>query len=410
MVNIQMIGIDHGTAPVEIRERFAFTNAQSIKAMETLVASGKVGGCVILSTCNRTEVWVSHEGDDSLPLYEMLCALKGVETGHFEDCFVNRSGKQAVEYLFEMTSGLHSMIVGEDQILAQVKKALENARNAQVCDNVLEVLFRSAVTGAKRVKTDLSLSTANASAVELAIEKMQACGFAFAGRKCLVIGNGEMGKRTANALVRLGADVTVTVRQYRSGIVEIPENCSRINYGERYQVLPACDFIVSATSSPNVTIKYEDLSACPMEGEKIFIDLAVPRDIDPRIAELENVRLYDIDDFPVDATEELELQTRAARELLAEQEHKFISWYECRDLIPATGRIADYMAREVDLRVGSLVRDMGLDDGQNEKLTRAVDTAAGKVLRKLLFAVRDTAGVDVFRSCVEAMETTYGNA
>jgi glutamyl-tRNA reductase len=274
---------------------------------------------------------------------------------------------------------------------------------------VLEVLFRSAITGAKKVKTALSLSTANASAVEMAIAKMSQEGFDFSGKNCLVIGNGEMGKRTADALTKMGAKVTVTVRQYRSGIVEIPDNCQRINYGDRFNVLPMCDIIVSATSSPNVTIKYDDLKNYTIDEDKIFIDLAVPRDIDPEVASLPHVKLYDIDDFSVSQTDELKMQLQEAEQMLTEQKNKFMNWYECRDLIPATGRIADYIAEEVDLRVGAVVKDLGLDKGQNEELTSAIDSAAGKVMKKLLFAVRDTAGVDVFRQCIEAMESTYSN-
>jgi len=318
--------------------------------------------------------------------------------------FKERQGYNAVRYLFEMTSGLHSLILGEDQILAQVKKAQDTARSIGCCDNVLEVLFRSAITAAKKVKTQLSLSTANASAVEFAIARLKKDGMDFAQKKCLVIGNGEMGKRAANALQALGADVTVTVRQYRSGIVEIPDNCSRIDYGRRFEVLPHCDIIVSATSSPNLTIQKADIENCEISGKKIFIDLAVPRDIASNIRELPHVTLFDIDDFPAVQTDELLSQTERAKDLLHEEEEKYVSWYECRDLIPLTGKLAQYMANETDLRVGSLVKKIGLSQQQNEELTDAIDKAAGNVLRKMLFAVRDNAGTDVFRECLQAME------
>ena len=153
------------------------------------------------------------------------------------------------------------------------------------------------MTGAKKVKTELILSTANASAVELAIKRLVDSGVDFTGKKCLVIGNGEMGKRAANALRALTEDVTVTVRQYRSGVVEIPKDCKRINYGERYNLIPECDIVVSATSSPNVTIRKEELVSCGVKPGTIFIDLAVPRDIEPEIREINGLTLYDIDDF-----------------------------------------------------------------------------------------------------------------
>ncbi len=147
------------------------------------------------------------------------------------------------------------------------------------------------------MKSQLLLSTANASAAELAIDRMWKEGYDFTGKRCLVIGNGEMGKRSASALLERGAQVTVTVRQYRSGRVEVLPGCSRIDYGQRYQCLPQCDVVVSATSSPNVTIRVEELKACGLGHDVLFLDFAVPRDIDPEAAQLPHVTLYNIDQF-----------------------------------------------------------------------------------------------------------------
>ena len=142
-----------------------------------------------------------------------------------------------MEHLFYLTSGLKSQILAEDQIITQVKDALALSREAYCTDNVLEVLFRMAVTAAKKVKTQVSFSRANSSVIHQAIERLEDQGFSLQGKTCMVIGNGEMGKVTALALKEAGADVTVTVRQYRSGIVTIPQGCDRINYGERLEFL-----------------------------------------------------------------------------------------------------------------------------------------------------------------------------
>ena len=113
----------------------------------------------------------------------------------------------------------------------------------------------------------------------------------------MVIGNGEMGKVAAQTLRENGGDVTVTVRQYRSGIVEIPEGCKRIHYGERMEYLPKCDLVVSATASPNFTLRAEDFAQLTLERPLILLDLAVPRDIDPALSEIEGIALYDMDSF-----------------------------------------------------------------------------------------------------------------
>lgn len=406
-MNIQMTGIDHSLAPVEIRELFSFTRKGAAAAMEELRQREGILGCVILSTCNRMELWV-HTGEGcELPLHAILCELKGLEPTDYEKFFVHRCDMEAVRHLFQMTSGLKSRILGEDQVLTQVKEALRNAREVYSTDPVLETLFRMAITGAKKVKTGMQMSTANLSAVEQAVAGMKRRGYSFAGRRCLVIGNGEMGKRAAQALAAEGADVTVTVRQYRSGVVEIPVGCHRINYGDRLGLLPDCDLLVSATSSPNTTIRYQDVRDLPVKRQQIYIDLAVPRDIEPEVGSLPQVTLYDIDSFSVTQSEELTEQIRRAEEILEEQIHEFMVWYEGRDLIPRVRRVGRAAADDVCWRMGRTVRSLPLTEEDADSLRQAVCASSEKVIEKMLFTIRNEAGVDVLRKCLEAAETEF---
>ena len=133
--------------------------------------------------------------------------------------------------------------------------------------------------------------------MDRAVSMLKEQGYEIQGKTCMVIGNGEMGKLAAQTMQRAGAAVTVTVRQYRSGMVTIPKGCARINYGERMDLLPKCHVVVSATASPNFTLTRELLGEADLTHDIIFIDLAVPRDIEPAIGEMEHVTLYDIDDF-----------------------------------------------------------------------------------------------------------------
>ncbi|MDD6678863.1 MAG: glutamyl-tRNA reductase [Firmicutes bacterium] len=402
-MQIFMAGIDHSTASVVVRERFSFTTTERNALMGEMSAHPGFEGCVLLSTCNRTELWISSRENASWDPVEILCRFKGLDADTYRPFFCVREGEDAISYLFEVSSGLKSRIIGEDQILAQVKKALNDAREAGCCGSVLDVLFRSAVTGAKKVKTELSLSTANASAVECAIDYLKEKGMVFAGKKCLVIGNGEMGKRTASALLSLGAQVTVTIRQYRSGIVEVVPGCKRIDYSQRYSLIPQCDMVVSATSSPNTTITYGNLTECGDCRGKIFIDLAVPRDIDPEIGSLEGVELLNIDSFSVPRTEELLKQLAQAEMLLAEQKKKFLNWFECRDMLPEVEQAGDRFAEEVLFRMGGTLKSLKLPPEESERLRQAVRDAARKELKKTVFTLRDEAGIDVFRRCLAAV-------
>ena len=154
-MSISMIGIDYNKANVDIRAMFSFTKKNATAAMERLKKIPGIQGCVILSTCSRMELWASTKADWNGTLLEELCKIKEVDPTQYGEYFVERNEEEAVDHLFHLTSGLKSMILAEDQIITQVKDALTLAREAFVTDNVLEVLFRKAVTAGKKVKTNV---------------------------------------------------------------------------------------------------------------------------------------------------------------------------------------------------------------------------------------------------------------
>ncbi len=407
-MSISMIGIDYSRASVDIRSQFSFTKKSAAAALEHLKREMGVFGGVILSTCNRMELWASTKEDWQGSLYEFLCREKEKEPEAFRRYFIERKGTEAAEHLFYLTSGLKSQILAEDQIITQVKDALSLAREAYCTDNVLEVLFRKAVTGAKRVKTEVTFSRGNSSVIHQAIEKLRQQGYDLTGRTCMVIGNGEMGKVTAMALKEAGAEVTVTVRQYRSGMVTIPPGCSRINYGERMDFLPECDLVVSATASPNFTLTRELLENVPLRKKLILIDLAVPRDMEPEIGTLPGVTLYDIDSFKIDASSPaLQASMEQAGVILKEELAEFYSWYQGRALIPRIQEIKAEAVEDFNFRIMKMLRKTPMEDTDRERLLKAMDQAAGNVVNKMIFGLRDALDPREFITCVEGLERLY---
>ena len=407
-MGISMIGIDYNRASVDIRAGFSFTKKNAAAAMERLKREQGVLGCIILSTCNRMEIWASAQEEWQGSLYEFLCREKEKVPGEFREYFVQRTGKEAVEHLFYLASGLKSQILAEDQILTQVKDALALAREAYCTDNVLEVLFRMAVTAAKRVKTEVSFSRGNISVIHQALDCLENQGFSLRGKTCMVIGNGEMGKLAALALKEAGADVTVTVRQYRSGIVSIPKGCDRINYGDRMEFLPKCDLAVSATASPNYTLTRQLLEEEDIPGHMVLIDLAVPRDIEPSAGTLPNVTLYDIDSFKIHTlSPKMQASMDKAGVILAEQQEEFYNWYDGHDLIPRIRDIKKEAVEDLNLRIMKILRKTPMEDADREKLLNAIDTAAAKVVNKMIFGLRDSLEQEAFKNCVEGLEQLY---
>lgn len=407
-MSISMIGIDHSRASVEYRELFAQTKRTKEKIMKEFSSMEGINGCVILSTCNRMEVWISSDGKLRGSLYDIFCEISKLSKNEYRTYFVERDGYEAVEHLFSLASGMKSKIIGEDQILTQVKEAIAFSREHFCADNVLEVLFRMAVTAAKKVKTEIHLSKANSSIVCRVIDEMKNNGISLCGKNCLVIGNGEVGKLAASTLKEEGAAVTMTVRQYKSGIVEIPEGCDRIDYGDRLQDIAGYDVVLSATSSPNVTLKFEQLKNIKFTGNKIFIDLAVPRDIDPMISGIENITLYDIDSFQAEVgTEEFQRQVIQIENILNTKIQEFVSWYRCKDIIPEIRHICRNAAIDVNLRLEKKIRNIGISGNEKIHLEKSIEEAADKVVNRLMFGMMESLKPDMFCECVEAIKKIY---
>lgn len=407
-MSISMIGIDHNMAPVDIRALFAFTKKNAGEAMTEIKKQKGILGCIILSTCNRLEVWASMEEESKISLYDCLCSVKNIRDDSMRAYFVERRDKEAVEHLFYLTAGLKSQIIGEDQILTQVKDALNLARENFTTDGVLEVLFRMAVTAGKKIKTEVPFSHGNPSVIHQAIRFLEKQGYGLRDKVCMVIGNGEMGKVAAQTLREAGADVTVTVRQYRSGIVNIPIGCRRIDYGKRMEYLPACDLVVSATASPNFTIRREMLEEVERKKNMIFIDLAVPRDIEPEAGQLEGITLFDMDSFRTDVPSEEFLENlEAAGEIVNKQMEEFYQWLDGRNVIPRIQEIKEEAVNDLNLRIEKILSRTRMDEEDRKILLQAVDRAAGKVVNKMIFGLRDSLNQDAFLDCVAGLEKLY---
>jgi glutamyl-tRNA reductase len=283
-MNIVMSGVDHRIAGVEGRECYALSQAQQAELLARAGKTPGVLGAVVLATCNRTEIYLSLEQDASSDPFSLLGADGRAHESHAgDDCFY---------HLASVASGALSGIFAEDQILAQVKSALVFAREHRSLDSALEVFFREAIAAAKRVKTELRLSHGDNSVASAARELLEQYG---EPGKALVIGNGEIGRLTAATLCQAGWRVTMTLRQYRHGEAVIPSGVEVVPYEERYGRLAGFDAVVSATASPHCTIeaeKLKDVSPLP----RVFLDLAMPRDIDPAVGLLPGVKLYNIDE------------------------------------------------------------------------------------------------------------------
>ncbi|MGI6031664.1 MAG: glutamyl-tRNA reductase [Eubacteriales bacterium] len=394
-LHIKMAGIDHQRAVLEERELFAFTAQQSRAAMEEICAQRGVEGCVLLSTCNRTELWISYTDErmEADP-FDQLCRWKEVSPEDYSHVVVEREGEQAARHLFALASGMRSRIFGEDQIITQVKNAVAAAREAGCAGPVLEMLFRSAVTAAKRVKTSLHLTGRDVSSATAAADRLERELGSLAGRRAMVIGNGEMGRLAASTLVERGCDVCMTVRAYHRGEVVIPAGCRVVSYEERMKQLPQMEVVVSATTSPHHTVKYEEVADLSFAGPCWMVDLAVPRDIESRVAQIPGVRVLTIDDLQVETDPERQRQCQRAEAILREELEEFLNWYAFRDLVPAIEDISGETAAYILDRVG---------DEMDEQTAAHVERVSRRAVGRLLYGLRDSMPRSQWRQCLTAL-------
>lgn len=407
-MSVWMVGIDHNQANLDIRSVFSFTKKKQEEAYLCFREIPGLSGSVILSTCNRMEWWMSVSDAAVFSPAQELCSVLGLNPEEYAPYLTQRRDQEAVDHLFRLAAGLESRIVGEDQILTQVGDALQMSRTVYAADNTLEVLFRLAVTAGKRVKTETVLTTADSSVIHTALRQLEGTGFSVSGKKCMVIGNGMMGKLSAKALMDAGADVTVTVRQYTSGIVDIPKGCARINYAERYGLLPSCDLVVSATSSPNFTLCMQEMAALHVDHPIRLIDLAVPRDIECGVGSLPQFTLYDIDSFHIDLqSESLRRNMEKAEGILAEEKEEFYDWYEARDAVSRIRSLKEAAGHDVNARLTSAYRHAHLQPEQKDSLNREVEGAVERMVNHLLFGMRERLPGSVFSDCMEAMEFVF---
>ncbi len=409
-MRITMIGIDHSKASIAYRELFSFTKAAAMEAMKYMKQKFALSGCVLLSTCNRTELWISSGEESHITPYEMLCEVKKIDREQYSKLFVEREGKEAVSHLLQLACGLNSKIFGEDQIISQVRAALALSRKCGCEDMVLEKVFQTAIAAAKKVKSTVRLTAVDQSIAYKGIQLLKEKLGSLKDVRCLIIGNGQMGKLIANALTIQGADVTMTLRKRMHGQEEqgsiVPEQCRMLPYEERHSALDAAQVVISATLSPHFTVRKDEVDGLLCEEkQRIWLDLAVPRDIDPALNGEHGISIYDIDTMgQTVCTEENDLQVKEALAILDRYVEGIERWFAFRAQVPQVKQIMELAADDTRCRLGEPIEALLLDQEQEAALSEAIEAATEKSVGKLLYGLRDTLSPDLWQSCIKALE------
>lgn len=389
-MSIQLISVSYQYAPLNIREQFAFSADVQAKLMENLVLAKEIEECILVSTCNRMELYCY--GNDHYDSGDVFAVMQKhlLEISHLEKEIEVSSylrfyqGQKASHHLFQVAAGLDSMVIGEDQILGQVKDAHEQAMNLGTTGVYLNTLFRYAVTGAKKVKTDTDLSKTSVSTASLAIKASLSEFGCLDGKKVMIIGaSGKIGSIVLKNFQSIkGVKLYATMRQQK--IRSHGLQFLSVPYEERYTHMDEMDVIISATSSPHYTITKQQFSqALKQQKKRVLIDLAVPMDIEKSVQDMEGIVYYNIDDFEriAKANNEKKLKEAKVADLILEDyEAKFEQWRIFKNNGRVMDIICDFLERE----------------GKKKGIEHAV--------RKLFYQVRDSAmpeELEIFFECLK---------
>ena len=358
-MGISLIGISHHNTPLAVRELFAFPAERQQELMKEMIARGIAEECVIISTCNRTEVYIytACPGGNFTELQDLVLEFAGAQdVENIGDYIRFYNGSKAVRHLFHVAAGLESMVMGEDQILGQVKRAHEQARETGTCGVYLNTLFRYAVTAAKKVKTETDLSRTSVSTATMAIKAAEQGLGTLHGKKVMIIGaSGKIGSTVLKNLQCIdGAEVYITSRNMgQAGEDHHHKITYRVmEYEKRYELVNEMDAIISATSSPHYTLTYSKMAEkLVTEKPRVLVDLAVPIDIEAKIEKLPGIVRYDIDDFQELArtnNEKKQHEVVAADQILDEVQMDFERWMVFQLALPDMASFKEWLEQEAE--------------------------------------------------------------
>ena len=384
-INIGVIGVNHNLSPINIRENVCFTDTQKIEAINYLLDKD-IEELVILSTCNRSEIYIhATDIDDKIKLvkdfYENFFDVKGIKNYLF-----HKKNDSAIEHLFKVASGLDSIVLGEDQILGQVKDAHSFSMQLGSSKKVFNKLFREAINVSKDIKNTTKISNQPLSISYIGVKFLKSKIGSLENKKALVIGLGKMNKLTVKYLQEENLDTIYISNRSHDKVVELENkfnNIVYITYEDRYKVMNDIDIVISATSSPHTIIKYDKISK--IQKEIFMMDIALPRDIDPKIKKLDNIKLYDIDDLKYihyKNTEKRKELAQVGYNMISKKVTEFIKWLDSSNIDPVIESLNDKYLEIRENTLSYIYKKTTLSNKDKKIIDKMLTSALKRLIRE----------------------------
>lgn len=396
-MSIACIGLDYHDGDLELRGKVAFTESRYRESYACFLSCDGIFGCIILSTCNRTELYFHYDmklgGADSL--FSLFAVDFKLQEGEMEKFFVYEN-ERAIRHLFRVAAGLESMVIGEDQILNQVKEAQSRAVEMKAADSVLNRVFREAITCAKEIKTYTCISQNKTSIASIAVDMAEKHLHDLRDKKMLIIGIGEMSRIAIKHLHDKGAAKIYLANRSLDKSAAMLEEFSYIEpvaFDRRYEYLGEVDAVFSATGAPHTVLKHAEFQPHYGGEPLLLLDMAVPRDIELSIGKLDNVTLYDIDHFTYITEENLEKRQKLAKEaekMVDEGIEKLERWIEEMHIHNLLSKVDSFVDDQAAEHAEALLYK--LEYGERLLRSEAKDYAlqlTGRILKKMVLKIKD---------------------
>jgi glutamyl-tRNA reductase len=418
-MDICVTGLNHKAAPVELREKLA-VGGTALPAMLSAVRDGlRASEAVVLSTCNRVEVWTVHDGPAPVPddVSRFLAARHGVPAEALSPAVYRHEGPEAVRHLFRVASGLDSMVLGEAQILGQVKDAYQAAQESGATGRVFNRLFQRAAHVAGRVRSTTRVGERNVSVPSVASKLAEKVFQDLSAKALLVLGAGEMGELTVGAFRNRGVTRLHVANRTLENARALAERCGGTAHAldELAGILPQGDVVIACVRSDTYVLGVEQVEAAlaaRRQEPMVLMDLAVPRNIHPEVNKLENVYLFDIDDLQAIVQQNvLERQREVERcaPLIEEETQGFLKDFTPPDVTRLLAQLREKLHALGDEEARrTLTRLNGLSSEQREEVTELVRRIINKVLHPPSEALRGDGLQGPDHSLIELVRKLFG--
>jgi glutamyl-tRNA reductase len=401
-VSVVVIGLNHRSTPLDLLERMTIGDAALPKALHDLVSRTDVSEAVVLSTCNRTEVYAVAERFHGAyqDIRDFLAEVAFLAPEDFSDHLYVHYDAPAVAHLFGVAAGIDSAVLGESEILGQVKQAWERARDEGAAGPTLNLLFRHAIEAGKRARTDTSIGRHTTSVSQAAVAMAAHRLGGLSGRSGLVLGAGEMGEAMALGLAKAGTDLTIANRTWDTAVALAARTGGRaVRLGDLSKAVAGVDVLLTSTGAATPLLEADELAPALRERDGrplLIVDIAVPRDVDPGVGQLPGVTLLDMDDlraFAATGARARSGEVAGVRSILDEELERYLGASSAREVAPI---IVALRERADDLRQAELDRFRArlgdLEPSQQEAIDALTRGIIGKLLHDPQLALKDAAG------------------